>query len=63
MKQPTNQEPRSYVVRVYRRTARQFAGSVEDVRTGRNRAFSTAAELWAAIGGPAGKEASPAQES
>lgn len=63
MKPTSKQEPRSYVVRVYRRTARQFAGSVEDIRTGRNRAFSTAAELWAAIGGPAGKANSPAQVS
>jgi hypothetical protein len=52
MKSPKNQEPRSYVVRVYRRSMQQFAGFVEDVRTGRSRAFSTAAELWRAIGGP-----------
>jgi hypothetical protein len=45
-------EPKSYVVRVYRRTARWFAGYVEDVRSGRVRQFRTAADLWAAIGGP-----------
>jgi hypothetical protein len=46
-------EPRSYVVRVYRRTARWFAGYVEDVRTGQVRPFRSAHELWSAIGGPA----------
>lgn len=46
-------EPRSYVVRVYRRGPEALAGSVEDVRTGRSRAFASAAELWRAIGGPA----------
>jgi hypothetical protein len=30
----------------------QFAGFVEDVHTGSSRAFSTAEELWHAIGGP-----------
>lgn len=45
-------EPRSYVVRVYRRTARWFAGCVEDVRTGRVQSFRSASELWSAIGGP-----------
>ena len=45
-------EPRSYVVRVYRRTARWFAGYVEDVRSGQVRPFSSAHELWSAIGGP-----------
>jgi hypothetical protein len=45
-------EPRSYVVRVYRRTACWFAGYVEDVRSGQVRPFSSAHELWSAIGGP-----------
>jgi hypothetical protein len=45
-------EPRSYVVRVYRRTARWFAGYVEDVRSGQKRPFNSAQELWSAIGGP-----------
>jgi len=45
-------EPRSYVVRVYRRTARWFAGHVEDVRSGQVRPFRSAHELWSAIGGP-----------
>jgi len=61
----TNQlEPRSYVVRVYRRSMQQFAGFVEDVRTGKSRAFSTAAELWHAIGGPVSRpdSNSPPQE-
>ncbi|HKU13401.1 MAG TPA: hypothetical protein VJQ52_03345 [Steroidobacteraceae bacterium] len=49
----TRNEPRSYVVRVYRRTARWFAGYVEDVRSGQMRPFRSAHELWSAIGGPA----------
>jgi hypothetical protein len=53
MTKPTRNEPRSYVVRVYRRTARWFAGHVEEVRSGKVRPFRSAHELWAAIGGPA----------
>ena len=53
MTKPTRNEPRSYVVRVYRRTARWFAGYVEDVRSGQKRPFRSAHELWSAIGGPA----------
>lgn len=49
----TRNEPRSYVVRVYRRTSRWFAGYVEDVRSGQVRPFRSAHELWSAIGGPA----------
>jgi hypothetical protein len=48
----TRNEPRSYVVRVYRRTARWFAGYVEDVRSGQVRPFRSAHELWSAVGGP-----------
>ncbi len=54
MTKPTRNEPRSYVVRVYRRTARWFAGHVEDVRSGQMRPFRSAQELWSAIGGPEG---------
>ena len=57
MTKPTRNEPRSYVVRVYRRTARWFAGHVEDVRSGQMRPFRSAQELWAAIGGPEGAAA------
>jgi hypothetical protein len=53
MTKPIRNEPRSYVVRVYRRTARWFAGYVEDVRSGQVRSFRSAHELWSAIGGPA----------
>lgn len=53
MTKPTRNEPRSYVVRVYRRTARWLAGHVEDVRSGKVRSFRSEHELWAAIGGPA----------
>jgi hypothetical protein len=52
MTKPTHNEPRSYVVRVYRRTARWFAGHVEDVRSGQVRPFRSSHELWSAIGGP-----------
>ena len=52
MTKPLRNEPRSYVVRVYRRTARWFAGSIEDVRSGQVRPFRSALELWSAIGGP-----------
>ena len=52
MTKPTRNEPRSYVVRVYRRAARWFAGSVEDVRSGQVRPFRSVGELWSAIGGP-----------
>lgn len=48
MNKPFRNEPRSYVVRVYRR----FAGYVEDVRSGKVRPFKNASELWSAIGGP-----------
>jgi hypothetical protein len=63
MSRPNDQEPRSYVVRVYRRSMQQFAGFVEDVHTGRSRAFSTADELWHAIGGPRPDPNSRPQES
>lgn len=52
MKKHFTNEPRSYVVRVYRRTASWFAGCVEDVRSGRVQPFRSANELWSAIGGP-----------
>lgn len=43
--------PRSYVVRIYRRTATGLVGQVQDVLTGRVRVFRTAAGLWSAVGG------------
>jgi hypothetical protein len=42
---------RSFVVRIYRQDRSGLAGTVEDVRTGRNRAFQSLAELWAALRG------------
>ncbi|MBL8269074.1 hypothetical protein [Steroidobacter sp.] len=65
MNKPIPDEPRSYVVRVYRRTARWFAGYVEDVRSGRVQQFRSANELWSAIGGPKRKSKStvPRKES
>jgi hypothetical protein len=46
---------RSFVIRVYRQSARDFAGVVEDVRTGRSTPFHGFAELWAALLQPAAK--------
>jgi hypothetical protein len=42
---------RSFVVRIYRQDRRGLAGTVEDVRNGRSRAFQSLAELWAALRG------------
>jgi hypothetical protein len=44
---------RSFVVRIYRQDRSGLAGTVEDVRTGRSRAFQSLAELWAALRGRA----------
>lgn len=41
----------SYLIRIYRRDARTFAGLVEDVRTGRSRAFGSLAELCRLLAG------------
>jgi hypothetical protein len=50
---------RSFVIRVYRHTARDFAGVVEDVRTGQCRPFQGFAELWAALVRPASRPRKP----
>jgi len=42
---------RSFVVRIYRQDRSGLAGTVEDVRNGRSRAFQSLAELWAALRG------------
>ena len=42
---------RSYVVRIYRQDRTGLAGTVEDVRNGRSRAFQSLAELWTALRG------------
>lgn len=55
-----DREPRSYVIRVYRRSTRLLTGSVQDVRNGRIRAFQSMRQLWSAIGGP--KSDAPEQE-
>ena len=44
---------RSFVVRIYRQDRSGLAGTVEDVRTGRSRAFQSLGELWAALRGRA----------
>lgn len=43
--------PRSYVVRVYRVMRSSVVGQVEDVAARTSRSFSSADELWSAIGG------------
>jgi hypothetical protein len=45
--------PRSYVVRVYRRTTAGLVGQVQDVLTGNVRVFRTLSGLWRALGGVA----------
>jgi hypothetical protein len=42
--------PRSYVVRVYRVMRCAIVGQIEDVQSGTARSFSSADELWSAIG-------------
>lgn len=46
------QQPRSYIVRVYRQGARSLNGVVEDARTGELRPFSNMQELWALLRRP-----------
>lgn len=50
----TGSTPRSYVVRIYRRTASGLVGQVQDVLSGKVQAFRTVAGLWRALGGHAG---------
>jgi hypothetical protein len=50
-KQPLSRRPRSYVVRIYRQSAKALAGHVEDVQSGAIHPFKAPAELWLAIGG------------
>jgi hypothetical protein len=40
----------SYIVRVYRRSARGIAGVVEDVQTGCVHSFHSAIDLWQVLG-------------
>lgn len=42
---------KSFVIRIYRQDRSGLAGTVEDVRTGRSRAFRSLAELWLALSG------------
>lgn len=58
------QEPRSYVVRVYRGSLNRMVGQVEDVQSGLIRTFRSAQDLWKAIGGAAsGQEKNPHTQS
>lgn len=52
--------PRSYVVRIYRRTASELVGQVQDVHTGSVRMFRTLAGLWAVLGG---RKSSPKKDT
>jgi len=42
-------QPRSYIVRIYRQGVRSLTGVVEDARTGEQRSFSSAQDLWALL--------------
>jgi hypothetical protein len=55
-----DREPRSYVIRVYRRSTRLLSGCVQDVRSGKTSPFQSMRELWSAIGGS--KADAPEQE-
>lgn len=50
-RRPSPTAPRSYVIRIYRRTAEELVGQVQDVLTGRVRVFRSMAALWSALGG------------
>ncbi len=50
---------RSVVIRIYRHSASEFAGVVEDVRSGQSRPFHDVAELLAALLRPVGKRRKP----
>ena len=39
-------DPRSLILRIYRRESGRVSGVVEDPQTGARRSFSTAQELW-----------------
>jgi hypothetical protein len=57
--------PRSYVVRIYRRTAAGLVGQVQDVLTGKVRAFRNLSGLWRVLGGkdrPASSRNNPSKE-
>lgn len=42
-------QPRIYVVRIYRKGARNLAGMVEDARTGKQRPFANLQQLWSSL--------------
>jgi hypothetical protein len=52
-------QPRSYIVRVYRRGFVQLSGLVEDVAAGTEHTFKTAEELHALLGALSRHRASP----
>jgi hypothetical protein len=55
---PADSAPRSYVVRIYRRTPESLAGQVQDVLTGQTWVFRTLSGLWRALGGRSGSSSS-----
>ena len=57
-RKPADSTPRSYVVRIYRRTAAGLTGQVQDVLTGEVRMFRSLSGLWRALGGRTGSSSS-----
>ena len=49
-----NPAPRSYVIRIYRQSARTLVGQIEDVETGEIRPFHSIVDLWRLLGGRGG---------
>jgi hypothetical protein len=53
-------DPRSLILRIYRRSSGRVSGVAEDPQTGTRRAFSSARELWELV---ASQDALPHAES
>jgi hypothetical protein len=52
-------EPRGYIVRIYRRGFRTFAGTVEDTQTCNKQTFKTTDELLVLLRAPIATQAAP----
>jgi hypothetical protein len=57
------QQPKNYVVRIYRQGARTLTGVVEDVRSGEQRPFSNMQELWMLLRRPCSASSVPLSRS
>jgi hypothetical protein len=53
-------DPRSFILRIYRRESGRASGVVEDPQTGTRRAFSSARQLWELV---APQDAGPRTDS